>query len=127
VWPGASRRRRYLRLVDQKRIVWQSEAQFFGVAAEMMRRILVGRARGPAGPAVGVARPLDLDVPDQGRLVQPSLALGASCASFGEMAISADGSPAALGPRRPESWTVPISVPVSAWDSAGRGTRSVGT
>jgi RNA polymerase sigma factor (TIGR02999 family) len=35
----------YLRLVEQNRIVWQNRAQFFGVAAEMMRRILVDRAR----------------------------------------------------------------------------------
>jgi RNA polymerase sigma factor (TIGR02999 family) len=36
----------YLRLVDQRRAVWQNRAQFFGVASQMMRRILVDRARG---------------------------------------------------------------------------------
>jgi RNA polymerase sigma factor (TIGR02999 family) len=35
----------YLRLVDQKRAVWQNRAQFLAVASEMMRRILVDRAR----------------------------------------------------------------------------------
>jgi RNA polymerase sigma factor (TIGR02999 family) len=35
----------YLRLVDQRRAVWQNRAQFFAVASEMMRRILVDRAR----------------------------------------------------------------------------------
>jgi len=35
----------YLRLVDQRRVVWQNRAQFFGVACQMMRRILVDRAR----------------------------------------------------------------------------------
>lgn len=35
----------YLRLVDQRRAVWKNRAQFYGVAAEMMRRILVDRAR----------------------------------------------------------------------------------
>ena len=35
----------YLRLVDQRRTSWQSRGQFFGVASEMMRRILVDRAR----------------------------------------------------------------------------------
>ncbi len=35
----------YLRLVDQKRVVWQNRAHFLGVAAEMMRRILVDHAR----------------------------------------------------------------------------------
>jgi RNA polymerase sigma factor (TIGR02999 family) len=35
----------YLRLVDQNRAVWQNRAQFLGVASQMMRRILVDRAR----------------------------------------------------------------------------------
>jgi RNA polymerase sigma-70 factor (ECF subfamily) len=35
----------YLRLVDQNRAVWQNRSQFFGVATQMMRRILVDRAR----------------------------------------------------------------------------------
>jgi RNA polymerase sigma factor (TIGR02999 family) len=35
----------YLRLVDQHRIQWQSRGQFFAVACQMMRRILVDRAR----------------------------------------------------------------------------------
>ena len=35
----------YLRLVDQRRIVWRNRAQFFGVAAQTMRRILVDHAR----------------------------------------------------------------------------------
>jgi RNA polymerase sigma factor (TIGR02999 family) len=38
----------YLRLVKQDRIGWKNRAQFFGVAAEMMRRILVDRARAHA-------------------------------------------------------------------------------
>ena len=35
----------YLRLVKQDRAGWQNRAQFFGVASQMMRRILVDRAR----------------------------------------------------------------------------------
>jgi RNA polymerase sigma factor (TIGR02999 family) len=35
----------YLRLINQKRTAWQNRAQFLGVASEMMRRILVDRAR----------------------------------------------------------------------------------
>src|SRR5690349_11250034 len=35
----------YLRLVDQTRIEWRNRAQFFGVAAQLMRRILVDHAR----------------------------------------------------------------------------------
>lgn len=35
----------YLRLVNQREISWQNRAQFFGLAAQMMRRILVSHAR----------------------------------------------------------------------------------
>ena len=35
----------YLRLVDQKNVRWQNRAQFFGLAANMMRRILVDYAK----------------------------------------------------------------------------------
>jgi len=35
----------YLRIVDQDRVNWQNRAHFFGVAAQMMRRILVDHAR----------------------------------------------------------------------------------
>ena len=36
----------YLRLVDWENVSWQSRAQFFAVAAQVMRRILVDHARG---------------------------------------------------------------------------------
>jgi RNA polymerase sigma factor (TIGR02999 family) len=35
----------YLRLVDWKRVAWQNRTHFFGIAAQMMRRILVDVAR----------------------------------------------------------------------------------
>jgi len=35
----------YLKLVRQRKIQWQNRAQFFGVAAQLMRRILVDHAR----------------------------------------------------------------------------------
>ena len=35
----------YLRLVDQRRVDWRNRAQFLGIAANMMRRILVNHAR----------------------------------------------------------------------------------
>src|SRR5262245_49891575 len=35
----------YLRLVGQERVVWQNRAHFYGVAAQMMRRILVDHAK----------------------------------------------------------------------------------
>jgi RNA polymerase sigma factor (TIGR02999 family) len=35
----------YLRLIDQTRVNWQNRAHFFGVAAQIMRRLLVDHAR----------------------------------------------------------------------------------
>lgn len=35
----------YLRLVDQARTTWKNRAHFFGIAAQMMRRILMDHAR----------------------------------------------------------------------------------
>jgi RNA polymerase sigma factor (TIGR02999 family) len=35
----------YLVLVDQRQVTWRSRAHFFGVAAQVMRRILVDSAR----------------------------------------------------------------------------------
>jgi RNA polymerase sigma factor (TIGR02999 family) len=52
----------YLRLVDQRRIQWQNRGQFFGVAAQMMRRILVNHARKHLyAKRGGGARKLSLD------------------------------------------------------------------
>jgi RNA polymerase sigma factor (TIGR02999 family) len=48
----------YLRLVDQRRTSWQNRAHFFGLAAQLMRRILVdhARARSAEKRGGGVAR-----------------------------------------------------------------------
>ena len=35
----------YLRLTNQRNVTWQNRAHFFGIAAQMMRRILVDHAR----------------------------------------------------------------------------------
>lgn len=35
----------YLRLIDQKNVRWQNRAHFFGIAAQLMRRILIDHAR----------------------------------------------------------------------------------
>jgi RNA polymerase sigma factor (TIGR02999 family) len=35
----------FLRLVDQKRVKWQNRAHFFGIAAQIMRRVLLNHAR----------------------------------------------------------------------------------
>ena len=63
----------YLRLVDQREVTWQNRAHFFGVASQMMRRILVDHARKQAsikrgGDALTLA--LDESIPaPQGRTV----------------------------------------------------------
>ena len=38
----------YLRLIDQKNVSWQNRSHFFGIAAQLMRRILVDHARSQA-------------------------------------------------------------------------------
>ncbi len=43
----------YMRMVDQTRVQWQNRAHFFGVAAQMMRRILVDHARANAAEKRG--------------------------------------------------------------------------
>jgi RNA polymerase sigma-70 factor (ECF subfamily) len=43
----------YLRLVDQRRVNWTNRAQFVGMAAVMMRRILVNHARDRAAAKRG--------------------------------------------------------------------------
>ena len=51
----------YLRLADQDRIVWRNRAQFFGIAAQLMRRILVDHARARvAAKRGGGAHPVTL-------------------------------------------------------------------
>ena len=35
----------YLRLIDQQKVEWQNRAQFFGLAAKVMRNILIDHAR----------------------------------------------------------------------------------
>ena len=65
----------YLRLVDQRNVQWQNRAQFFGIAAQLMRRILVDHARTKKrakrggsdirvslGDALGSSKVQDLDV-----------------------------------------------------------------
>lgn len=52
----------YLRLVDQRNVQWQNRAHFFGVAAQMIRRILVDHARGHQAAKRGAgAAKLSLD------------------------------------------------------------------
>jgi len=61
----------YLRMIDQKRVNWENRAQFFGVASQMIRRILVDRARARhrlkrGGDVLKVTWTENLDVPREG-------------------------------------------------------------
>ncbi len=73
--PTALLHEAYLRLIDQRRVDWKNRAQFFGLAANMMRRVLVNHARDRAAGkrgggaakvtlsiAVGVFEQPDVDV-----------------------------------------------------------------
>lgn len=52
----------FIRLVGQDRVAWQGRAHFFGMAAQMMRRILVDHARErQAGKRLGGAVRVELD------------------------------------------------------------------
>lgn len=52
----------YLRLIDQREVRWQNRAHFFGIAAQLMRRILVDHARTrQATKRAGNLRRLSLD------------------------------------------------------------------
>jgi RNA polymerase sigma factor (TIGR02999 family) len=47
--------------VQQRRVVWQDRAQFFGVAATVMRRLLVDYARQHRAAKRGASRTVSLD------------------------------------------------------------------
>jgi RNA polymerase sigma factor (TIGR02999 family) len=52
----------YLRLVDQTRVNWQNRSHFYGIAASMMRRVLIDHARAhTTGKRGGSAIRLSLD------------------------------------------------------------------
>jgi RNA polymerase sigma-70 factor (ECF subfamily) len=57
----------YMRLVDQQNVDWKNRAHFLGVAAEMMRRILVNHARDrAAAKRGGGAKRVSLSLADVG-------------------------------------------------------------
>lgn len=62
----------YLRLVDQKRVEWKSRSHFFGISAQMMRRILIDYARAHqsdkrGGDRLRVTLDSSLEVAGEGR------------------------------------------------------------
>lgn len=50
----------YLKLVEQK-VEWQNRAHFFGIAAQIMRRILIDHARRHLGPRRGSGNTISLE------------------------------------------------------------------
>jgi RNA polymerase sigma factor (TIGR02999 family) len=50
----------YLKLIDQK-VAWQNRAHFFGIAAQIMRRILIDHARKHLGPRHGGGNTISLE------------------------------------------------------------------
>lgn len=51
----------YLRLIDQRVVHWQNRAHFFGIAAQIMRRILIDHARKHLGAQRYGGKKLSLD------------------------------------------------------------------
>lgn len=55
--PTALAHEAWLRLVDQSRVDWRNRSHFFGIAASMMRRVLVDHARARVTAKRGDGRP----------------------------------------------------------------------
>jgi RNA polymerase sigma factor (TIGR02999 family) len=76
----------YLRLVDQRVTRWQNRAQFFGIAAQLMRRILVDHARTvQAAKRGGHQRAVSLSQAE-GAQIEPKLDLLALHEALNELA-----------------------------------------
>ena len=60
----------YLKLIDQKNARWQNRAQFFGVSAQLMRRILVDHARAHQAGKRGGSDQQRLSITSAERFVQ---------------------------------------------------------
>src|SRR3984957_11861499 len=79
----------YIRLVDVTSVEWQARAQFFAIAAQMMRRILVDAARGRGSRRRGgIAPKVNLD---ESAVLSPSpdrsiLALDEALTAFSQVA-----------------------------------------
>jgi RNA polymerase sigma factor (TIGR02999 family) len=68
----------YLRLVDQKHPTWENRSHFYGVAARLMRQILVDHARRKqADKRAGIKVPLEQAVTFDGEHSQDLIALDA--------------------------------------------------
>ncbi len=79
----------YLRLVDATNIEWQARAQFFAIAAQMMRRILVDAARNRGSRRLG-GMPVKISL-DESAILSPApdrsiLALDEALTAFSQLA-----------------------------------------
>ena len=64
----------YLKLIDQKSARWQNRAQFYGVAAQLMRRILVDHARQHQAAKRGGSEQERLSITSAGKIGAKQLA-----------------------------------------------------
>src|SRR5258707_1654929 len=77
----------YLKLIDQRNAKWQNRAQFFGVAAQLMRRILVDHARAHQAAKRGGSDQERLSITSAERIVkQPEVDLLALHEALEELA-----------------------------------------
>jgi len=51
----------YIKLIDQRVVHWQNRAHFFGIAAQIMRRILIDHARRHAAGKRGAGKTISLE------------------------------------------------------------------
>jgi RNA polymerase sigma factor (TIGR02999 family) len=78
----------YLKLVDQRNAKWQNRAQFFGISAQLMRRILVDHARQHMAAKRGGSKQQRLSITSAERVVkQPEIDLLALNEALDELTI----------------------------------------
>jgi RNA polymerase sigma-70 factor (ECF subfamily) len=78
----------YMKLVDQRSGKWQNRAQFFGVAAQLMRRILVDHAREHQAAKRGGADQQRLSITSaEGLASQPQIDMLALHEALEELAV----------------------------------------
>ena len=78
----------YLKLVDQRNAKWQNRAQFFGISAQLMRRILVDHARQHQAAKRGGSKQQRLSITSVERIAkQPEIDLLALNEALDELTI----------------------------------------
>ena len=89
----------YLKLIDQRRADWKNRAQFFGVAAQVMRRILIDHARAQRTAKRGAGETVSLDTAKEiARAPIPDvLALDAALARLAARPTKRPPSPLRIG------------------------------